>query len=305
MKKLDYLDYSASAEHITNMLLFDYSSLIKNTPANKDYRVPSSFYENGYCLLGGITDFRQAHDLLYDFVNIVNLEKTVFSPDAKERMQLAKLDAIPQCHEIVSTGFQALHYDMGQPILEDLPQTMYTIGALYRPLGERNPMAKTRIVSVQKLLSQKSFGSRQEIKDLLVNYTKRYGDGWTEPEPYNSLRLACFARFIDAISQQNKLCENQEDMIGQCFAYDTESAGTNGYQQERDFFACAGLDLQKAEEQIEIKPGQMLVYDNIRTVHGRIGKRQPKELLNFLFGIKQASFEDIDRFREWFISQAS
>jgi len=305
MKKLDYLDYSASTEHTTNMLLFDYSPIIKETKINDQYHIPVSFYEKGYSLLGGIDNFRQAHNLLYDFINVLDLDKTVFSPNSKERMQLAKLDAIPQCHEIVSTGFQALHYDMGQPILEDQPQTMYTLGALYRPKGDRNPMAKTRIVPLEKLLSQKSFGTKTQVKELLLAYTKRYGDGWSEPEPHNTLRLACFARFIDAISKQNQLCENREDMIGQCFAYDEKSDGKNGYEQEVAFFEQAGLNLQIAEELIEIKPGQMLVYDNIRTVHGRIGKRQPKELLNFLIGIKQATFEDIDRFREWFITQAS
>lgn len=303
MKKLDYLDYSERCGHVTNTLLFDVSPKVKEYSIDYSYKVPSSFYEHGYSLLGRFEDFRQVHDMLYTFIHALDLEQTVFSPDAKERMQLAKLDAIPQCHEIVSTGFQALHYDMGQPLLDEQPQTLYTIGALYRPLGERNQNAKTRVVSLPKLFSQKSFGNYSQVESMLLEYARRFGDGWTQPEPHNTHRLACLARYIDALAGQNALCEAQDEMIGQCFTYDTEAAGTKGHGEEVAFFDNAGLDLLAAEVQYEIKPGQLLIYDNMRTAHGRIGKREPQELINFLFGIKHATFEDIERFRDWFIQQ--
>lgn len=289
---------------ISQELLFDKTPLI--TPAkNKRYHIPSSFYAKGYSLLGSFPSAEQAYQHLFTFIEHLSIEETAFAPESLQRMQLAKVDAIPLCHEITSTGFQALHWDMGQPFFNEQPQTLYTIGALYRPLGDRNSNAKTRMVSLSPLLNQKSFGSKEEVKEKLLAYVKEHGDGWMKPTPVNTHRLACFARVLDALTNQKALCHEIDTMIGQCFTYDTSASGTKGFEEEIAFFKDAGVDLNNVEEQIEILPGQMLVYDNMRTVHGRIGKREPKELINFLFGIKEAKEIDIATFSNWIFDQAN
>jgi uncharacterized protein YdcH (DUF465 family) len=299
-----YLIKSEEAGHISQELLFDQAPFTIKAPES-NFSIPSSFYKKGYSLHARFDSLLDAHNFLYDFVANIKTQNTAFTHNAVSRMQLAKLDLIPLCHEITSTGFQALHWDMGQPFVDDQPQTMYTVGALYRPLGERNPLAKTRLVSLDKLFKQKQFGTTKQVKQDLLHYVERYGDGWTHPEPVNTKRIACFARILDSFQSPHQLCEEKESMIGQCFSYDDNKDGGFGLQQEQNFFLKAGIDLSSIEEQIEIKPGQMLIYDNLRIVHGRIGERQPKELFNFLFGIKKASYKDIDAFTSWLTNKAS
>jgi hypothetical protein len=66
-----------------------------------------------------------------------------------------------------------------------------------------------------------------------------------------------------------------------------------------------GLDIKCCEEQIEIKPGELLIVDNIRAVHGRIGPRNPKEIYQFLFGIERVTPQEIAEFRRYIVNQLS
>lgn len=277
-------------------LLFDTSPKI--TP-QKTQDIQEAFYSQGYCVYKNITD---AKDFLHEFISSLDTEKLPLFKNNLDQMQLAKHDKLPVCHDIVHTGFQALHYDMGQPFLADQDQTLYTISALWRPANTpANPKAKTRLVSLEKLLEQNSFGNLDEIKTRFTDYIKNHGDGWIEPEPHNTHRLACFARVIDAVSGLNLLTGQIDTMIGQVFAYDKNLDGKTGLQQEQDYFAKAGLNLEQVEEQIELLPGELLIFDNLRVVHGRIGERKARELENFIYGIKKASKQDIDAYREWLL----
>lgn len=212
-------------------------------------------------------------------------------------MKLAKEDALPVCEDIVQTGFQALHYDMGMPFLAEQPQTLYTVSALYRPIdSEPNPEAKTRIVYLPQLLSQQSVDNAES---KLIEYVRKHGDGWAQPEAHNTHRLAIFARVIDAITGRKSLADKIDTMIGQCFNYDANLKGEYGLKQEQEFFKAAGYDLPAVEDQIVLRPGEMLVFDNMRCVHGRVGKRRKRELINFIYGVEQAEVGDIDRYRVW------
>jgi hypothetical protein len=296
----NYLDRSERINHQLQSLLFNESDFCRNRHSAK--QLPADFYSRGYTLIDRIGDYRQAHDLLYDLFADIKQAQTLVSKDSVQRLQLAKFDLIPVCDEIVQTGFQALHFDMGQPFLPEERQTLYAFGALYRPPGERNPNAKTRILNIQELFTQKSFGSAEDIRTKLQSYIQNYGDGWINPSPHNTHRLACFARLADAISGRNQLCQKIDTMIGQCFFYDKTPSGIDGLKQEEDFFRELGLHITTTEDQIEILPGQMLIYDNMRCVHGRIGKRKQKELFNFLFGIKEVSKSQIQSYQDWIIS---
>ena len=47
---------------------------------------------------------------------------------------------------------------------------------------------------------------------LFVNYVREHGDGW---ESTNTGRLACFARFIDAMSEQKELIDFRDQHTNQ------------------------------------------------------------------------------------------
>lgn len=281
-------------------LLFDTSPKIQQNPTQT---IPESFYSQGYCLIDSV---QNPGDFLHAFISSLNTEKLPLFKHNLSEMQLAKHDLLPVCEDIVQTGFQALHYDMGQPFLAEQDQTLYTISALYRPKETpANPKAKTRLVSLETLLSQKSFGDIDTLKEQFLEYIQNHGDGWLRPEPHNTHRLACFARVVDAISGMNKLTKQIDTMIGQVFEYDENLDGLAGYRQEKNFFKQAGLDLEAAEEQIEILPGQMLIFDNLRVVHGRIGERKARELENFIYGIEKAAKHDINTYADWLLQLCS
>lgn len=304
MKKIHYLKASEKNNHQSQALLFSKTPMITQSLVEKPEK--NFFYQNGYTTLNNIKDYQEAHDQLYQFLGALDESMLILPAGSFAQTQLAKLDCIPLCDEIIQTGFQALHYDMGQPFVNDQDQTLYTIGALYRAQSsDRNQEAKTRIIDLKKLFAQKSFGNSNELRRNLLEYAELHGDGWNEPSPANTKRLACFARVVDALNNNQSLAHERESMIGQCFDYDSNLSGKNGYQHEINFFKAAGIDLEAIEEQIEILPGQMLIYDNMRCVHGRIGKRSSKELFNFLFGIKKASDQQIDAYLDWITEQAS
>ena len=55
-------------------------------------------------------------------------------------------------------------------------------------------------------------------------------------------------------------------------------------EHERTHFAERGLDLDAVEERVLLRPGELLLLDNLTTAHGRLGRRQPLELHQLCFG---------------------
>ncbi len=284
-------------------LLFDRSPFIVRAVADV---APLSFYTKGWAVVSGFDHVDDARTALDSFIGSLDTVRLPLFTGMIERMQLAKQDAIPVCEDIVQTGFQALHYDMGMPFLAEQPQALYTVSALYRPIdSEPNPLAQTRIVYIPDLLAQAKLGDKKTLETRFEAYIRAHGDGWIHPTPHNTHRLAIFARVLDALSGQNKLADKIDTMIGQCFEYDHGKGGEYGLEQEKSFFKEADFDLNTVEEQIVLKPGEMLVFDNMRCVHGRIGQRRKRELINFLYGVKNAKAEEINRYRSWLIEKCA
>jgi hypothetical protein len=63
--------------------------------------------------------------------------------------------------------------------------------------------------------------------------------------------------------------------------------------------------LRAVEERIRIGPGELLIIDNIRCLHGRVGPRTPRELYQLLYGVKSASVSMIEAARDWIVEQLS
>ena len=61
---------------------------------------------------------------------------------------------------------------------------------------------------------------------------------------------------------------------------------------ERSFFDESDLPLTHIEEQVLLRPGEMLVIDNLRTAHGRIGLRSTNELDQLFVGYSLLHAED-------------
>lgn len=288
------LEFSENTRMSGQELLFDTSKMISQQLGT--FNIPDDFYENGYALIDNIDDVHAAQAPLEQFIASIDHKRLPLYAQFIHKIQLAKVDLIPVCHDIVPRTFQALHFDMGQPLISSSNQTMYLILALYKPKTSVPSEAKTRVVAIGKLLAQRTFGDPEQ---RLIDYVKQHGDGWKEPMVVNTLRLGCFARILDAVTGRNELINDIDKTTGQWFDYGNAGA----FAREKDFFSACGLDLEKAEEQINVQPGQLLIVDNMRCVHGRIGPRKPKEIYQFLFGVKSATPAMIDEFRKWLVHQ--
>jgi hypothetical protein len=53
---------------------------------------------------------------------------------------------------------------------------------------------------------------------------------------------------------------------------------------ELDFFKSLGLDVGAVEVEIHLRPGDLLVFDNLALAHGRRGSRRQGELHQRVYG---------------------
>jgi hypothetical protein len=56
--------------------------------------------------------------------------------------------------------------------------------------------------------------------------------------------------------------------------------------EERAHFARHSLDLEAVEHRIRLGPGELLLFDNLTTAHGRVGMRRPEELHQLCAGYR-------------------
>jgi hypothetical protein len=273
----------------TQSLLFDKTRSLENA-TTKQMPIPLEYYERGWAVIDGIADALEAVEVQEDFVRSIDPLKLPLQASLASRIKLAKADQIPVCDDIVATSFQVLHFDMGQPFVESKDQLLVTHVGIYLPKDtSHNVTARTRVVELEGLL--KDFGlAADAIENKVMTYAYQHGDGWAG---HNTFRLACFARFIDALSDTYELASEIDKTVGQWFQNDQKLDAARAYEQEAAFYKRHGVDLKQKERQIKLKPGQLLILDNMRVVHGRIGTRKAKELYNFMFGIRTATPDDI------------
>lgn len=279
-------------------LLFDQTHLAY-TMFNPECTIPDSFYKKGFAVINNIQSPEKTHAILEQFIAGIDIKKLpVYTPFIR-RIQLAKADIIPVCDDSVETSYQALHFDMGQPIDTTEPQLMFHIIGLYFPADKAPSTAKTRALTLRGLLKDKKWGGKKRIEKKLLSYVGAFGDGWDD---INTRRLSCFARVIDAVSGTTELANYRDKTMAQWFR-DPSKNGYKSMHNEHMFYKLRGLPVDTLEEHIQLKPGQLLVIDNMRTAHGRIGKRNAREIYQFMFGIKDATIEDVTHFRTSLIQE--
>jgi hypothetical protein len=280
-------------------LLFGESPRMPDAGAQNAER--RAFDERGFALVQNVGDVNEACAAVERLLG--NSDAARVPPHAAWRgsMQLAQVDLMPVCREIVPRTFEVLHFAMGQPLLPNGQQPIYPLLALFRPPDSPPSTAETRIVPLPRLLAQKTFGARPVVQERLINYVSQYGDGWMEPHAVNTFRLSCFARVLDAVTGRHELAGWIDSTNGEWLS----GTGGDGETAEAAYYRKCGLDLRAAEERIRIGTGELLVIDNIRCVHGRIGLRAPREIYQLLHGVKSASPSRIEAGRDWMVAQLS
>ena len=275
----------------TQQLLFSKTKKVTQYLDQK-LEIPDDFYNQGFITLNNISSPEHAQKSAEIFLAKLDARKLSLLALIQEKIQLAKADAIPICDDSVETSFQALHFDMGQPIMGSESQLMINAIALYHPFNTPVSDAHTRILSLKGLFANRF--SAQEVEAKLLQYVKKYGDGWGN---INTYRLQCFARIIDAVSGTHDLADYRDKTMAQWFRDDKNLDGMVSLKNEQLFYKLRGLDLNQFESFVALQPGQMVIIDNTRVAHGRLGKRSEKEIYQFMFGL-QANATEIESFRK-------
>ncbi|MGD9714559.1 MAG: hypothetical protein AB7V46_21240, partial [Thermomicrobiales bacterium] len=278
--------FNQSPPRAEQQLLFDTSPLLFGQQGRGAFaEVPESLYTDGYALFRDVSSPEAAQGLVESVISHCDPHRLAYAASILHGVKLAKVDRIPVCDDIVARSYQALHYDMGLPLGSDSNQSLYLFVALYAPFGAEAGTASTRVVFVPHLLQQQSWASAPVVDGRLVAYLEKYGDGWYKPTAVNTYRIACFARIIDAVTSRHELVAYVDKTTGDWFRNEPGEDGTMSLRNEIAFFQRCGLDLERVEKRFCLQPGELLLVDNVRAVHGRIGRRRREEIYQFLYGV--------------------
>lgn len=290
---------------------FSPQEILLNTPRktpflykkkHNNFLVPEDFYLKGFAVLDNIPNIEQARIIVEKLITNIDTKRLPLLEVFKERIQLAKIDEIPVCTDVVESSYQVLHLDMGQPFTSKEPQNMYLFTILYRDSKKPQTKAKTRLLNLKGFFKDVRWGGTSQIEKRLIEYVKKYGDGWVKPTLVNTYRIACFARILDAVAGNTQLSQYIDKTVGQWYENNKNLSAEENLKREYEFFVKHGISLSDKEEFIQLKPGQALIFDNTRVVHGRFGKRREKEVWQIMYGVHNATPADIDEFRESFVN---
>jgi hypothetical protein len=178
------------------------------------------------------------------------------------------------CDGAATRDFQTLHFDFGIPVrpLRDQDVARYT--ALFIPQSAPGVTAVTRLVPLGALLGQRPWPDRVTLLDSLMAYGESHG-AWDDTEGYCEGSLG---RLVEAAAGAPRLPSVKSTPGFLCGMEFATLAG------EVDFFKRLGLDVGAVEIEIPLRPGHLLVFDNLCLAHGRRGSRRQGELHQRVYG---------------------
>lgn len=203
------------------------------------------------------------------------------TPCAQRSATITAPRRLPACPELRDLHYQALHFDMGAPIVAAAEASFTCLfAALFHP-GDVDPgAAATRIVQLSRLFESASFA---DARERLVRYATEYGDGWLEPSPARTGRLSCLARLIDAVSAQRQLTDFYDMPTWDWFC---KGHHDRGLASETAYFREHGVALEGVEERVRLQRGDLLIIDNVRCAHGRLGPRPLGAIYHVMVGLE-------------------
>ena len=171
--------------------------------------------------------------------------------------------------------FQVLHIDFGLPIDPHAPNDVARYSALHVPADWAPTSARTRIVPLALLLSQRKWLPCDMLAGRLVEYGASRGARDGDADYVEGV----LARLVEAADEGEASLPSASDCLcGQ----ELESVA-----DEHDHFAARGLRLEAVELLVSVQPGELLVLDNLATAHGRLGQRRENELHQLMLGHRQ------------------
>jgi Taurine catabolism dioxygenase TauD, TfdA family len=187
---------------------------------------------------------------------------------------------VPPINGRQTREFQTLHFDFGLPLDPKLDQDIARYTALYIPRGVRSVSAVTRLVPLTGLLSQRTWPPFAELLGGLIAYGRTHG-AWDDARGYVEGSLA---RVVEGAAASSPCLPSVKSDPG--FLCGTEF---DSLRSEVAFFEQHGLRVKEAEVELDLQPGELLVFDNLAVAHGRRGTREPGELRQRVYGHRRLS----------------
>ena len=164
--------------------------------------------------------------------------------------------------------------------------------ALFIPRSAVGVMAMTRLVPLRALLGQRPWPDQATLLKNIVAYGKSHG-AWDDADGYCEGSLG---RVVEAAAGTPRLPSVKHTPGFLCgMEFDTLAA-------ELSFFTSLGLDLGAVQLEVPLRPGDLLVFDNLALAHGRRGSRRPGELHQRVYGCRSLSSADQCAPRERFLA---
>jgi hypothetical protein len=262
----------------------------RHPPRRVSLEVPEGYYSQGFTIIDEVGTPQCAVEEMERLIGSLDTSRILPLEGLIDRVRLAKADHIPVCDDVVSTAFQILHFDMGFPFLEAMSELLVTHVGIYLPVDtDHSVTARTRLLPLNGLFCELAQSSA-DLEDRLVNYVRRYGDGWGDT---NTGRLACLARLLDAVTGKEELAGQRDKVVGQWFGTDQWLEPDVAHHLELNFFERHGVDIVAREIEVLLRPGQLLIVDNLRVAHGRIGTRRSKEICNLMYGVSDLNAAEV------------
>ena len=174
-----------------------------------------------------------------------------------------------------SRDFQTLHFDFGLPLAPVAPADVARFTALHVAVHALASDAVTRLVPLRSLLAGGPWPNHDELARRFAVYGDSHG-AWDNSAGYVEGSLA---RIVEAAlgctPALPSVKEDPEFLCGTEFATLAEEAA---------FFAQRGLRPDIVGIEVCLRPGELLVFDNLALAHGRRGVRRPGELNQRVFG---------------------
>jgi hypothetical protein len=187
---------------------------------------------------------------------------------------------IPPVDGVASRDFQTLHFDFGLPLVPAVAQDVARYTALYVARSAADASATTRLVPLVPLLRGREWPERSELLARFVAYGQTHG-AWDDSRGYSEGSLARVIEAALAVSPLLPSVKADPDFLcGMEFG---------SLSAELAFFRRHGLDVDEVAIDVALRPGQLMIFDNLALAHGRRGCRQPGELHQRLFGHRQLS----------------
>ncbi len=191
--------------------------------------------------------------------------------------------------------FQTLHFDFGLPIAPAASADVARFTALHIAIHAPASDAATRLVPLRSLLACGSWPDHDELLGRLASYGHSHGarddSGYSE---------GSLARIVEAALGRTPVLPSVRAEPD--FLCGTEFATIS---EETDFFTQRGLRVDVVGIEVCLRPGELLVFDNLALAHGRRGVRRPGELNQRVYGHRALSAEAQVEVREQVLAEFS